>query len=840
MKLSALLMLLRMRVKWHPLQELFAALGIAVGVALAFAVMVANSSVSHSTGKVVDALVGRATLQVVARDSRGFDARIVASIRAINGVQAAAPMLEQRAVLHGPSGSASLLVASIDPQLAKISDGLPAWAGGGLRLVRGLLIPKPLAAKLGIERPGSLLSIDMRGRRSKVLLTATLDDSTLGALSTAPVAVMPAPQLAALTGLHGRASRILIAAAADQTAAVAAEVRRIVGPGLRVGPAKDEMRMLDEALAPSNQVTGFFAGMSVVLGFLLAFNAMLLTMPERRRAIALLRVIAACPRREIVQLVLFEALVLGAVASALGLALGLLLSVTVLHAETGYLSSAFTLGGGTIITAGPIVWSLAGGIVACVLASAPPIFDVFSGRPDDELLRSHDAPGHSLHRRTAAAMLTVALPLFALAIVLLSLAPELAIPAAALLAFATVLVVPAMFGLAVAAAGLVTGRSARTNMLELALSTLRATTLRSLALAATGAVALYGCIAIGGARSDLMSGITAYARDYVGTADLWIVNRDDNQATNDLRVPAGDLRAVPGVADIRGYHGGYLDAAGQRVWIIARSSRDRTMLPASQVLDALPDASDRIRDGGWVATSQAFADDHDAKLGESVTLPTPTGPRTWRLAATTTNLGWAPGAVIMSSGDYRSAWHTTAATALEVDVTPGSDPERVAAALQARVGTGVLVQSAAAREAGIVASAGQGLQRLEQITFMLLGAAVIALACAMTAAIWQRRRWLASLRVQGCHVRQVWAVLLWESTIVLSAGCLVGALVGTYGQAGADRYLKHVSGFPVSETLAGPQAVKVFAIVVGVAVAIIAVPGWFAARVSFTTGLSHE
>src|SRR5215212_432194 len=841
MKPSALLMLLRMRVRWHPLQELLAAAGIAVGVALAFAVLVANGSISHSTGQVVDALAGRATLQVVARDSRGFDRRIVPRIRAIDGVRAAAPMLEQRAILRGPNGSASVLLGSIDPALSRISTGLPAWASGGLLLVRGLVLPQPVAARIGVSEAGASLAVDVRGRQTKVTLAAALGHDTLGALADASVAVMPVAQMEAITGLHGQVSRILVATAPHDRGNVARALRRVAGPGLRVAPAHDELTMLDQALKPSNQVTGFFAAMSVLLGFLLAFNAMLLTMPEQRRTVALLRVIAACPRGEIVRLVLFEAVVLGAAASLAGLLIGLALCVTVLRAASGYLSPAFTLGSGTVVTFGPVVLASAGGLAACLLASVPPIFDVFSGRPADELLHTQDAPGHSLGRRTARTMLAIALPLFALAIVLLSLAPAWAIVAAGLLALATVLSVPAIFRATLEATKVLTGRTARTNMLDLALATLRATTLRSLALAATGAVALYGCVAIGGARSDLMAGIAAYAEDYVGTADLWIVNQGDNQATNDvISPPPRTLALVPGVRAVRAYHGGFLDVGDQRTWIIARSALDRTMLPASQVIDELPNAEARLREGGWIAMSKTAADDRGVRLGERVTLPTPTGPHAFRLAATTTNLGWAPGAVIMRSDDYRRAWNTTAPTALEVDLGTGANPRQVAAALRQKVGPGVVVETAAARKAEIVASAQQGLARLHQITLLLLGAAVVALASAMTAAIWQRRRWLAGLRVQGCQVWQVWTVLLWESALVLGTGCLLGAIVGTYGQVGADRYLRLVSGFPVTQTLAGRQSGQVFAIVLGVGLVIIAIPGWIAARVSITTGLRHE
>ena len=48
-------------------------------------------------------------------------------------------------------------------------------------------------------------------------------------------------------------------------------------------------RSCEQALRPSGQASALFAIIGALLGFLLAFNAILLTVPERRQAIADLR-----------------------------------------------------------------------------------------------------------------------------------------------------------------------------------------------------------------------------------------------------------------------------------------------------------------------------------------------------------------------------------------------------------------------------------------------------------------------------------------------------------------------------------------------------------------------
>ena len=87
------------------------------------------------------------------------------------------------------------------------------------------------------------------------------------------------------------------------------------------GDGLSGLRLLRQTLVPSNQASTLFAAISVLLGFLFAFNAMLLTVPERRQVIAGLRV-DGTRRSAILQMVVFQALCLGVVASVLGLAVG--------------------------------------------------------------------------------------------------------------------------------------------------------------------------------------------------------------------------------------------------------------------------------------------------------------------------------------------------------------------------------------------------------------------------------------------------------------------------------------------------------------------------------------
>jgi putative ABC transport system permease protein len=856
MRVQTLLYFYGRRLRTHPIQELLAGLGIAIGVALAFAVLVANGSIAGSAESIVHAVVGRADVQLQARSADGFDARVLREVQRLPGVRQAAPLLEQRATLRGPNGRlVAVDLGSLDPRLAALSGRLAGnFVSGGFRFLHGVLLPDATAHALGlpdpvdesIVRPLPSVRVTLRGTAHPVRVAAVLGRETIGPVSNARVAMLPLRQLQRLAAMQGRLTRVLVETVPGQETlartGLAALARR---RHLALTSSTVESGLLEQALGASDQATGFFAAISALLGFLLAFNAMLLTAPERRRMLAELRIQGFKPR-QLVGLLLFQALALGIVASLVGLLVGSVLSHSVFDATPDYLSPAFTLGSETVVGAAPIALALGGGTLACCLAAAPPLLDLRRGRAVDAVFHAGGSPGHALDPRTRLRLFAIALVLLLVATAVLLTWPSGPLVACGLLALVTLLAIPMTFAAVVQFAEALTARFDWLNMLSVALLALRATTVRSLALAATGAVAVFGSVAIGGARNDLLQGIARYTDDYVGTADLWVVNPLDNQATNEIAGAGRVARIgdVPGVAAVRRYHGSFLDYGGRRVWVIARSPADRAPVPASQlVAGRLASASARLREGGWAVVSEQVARAQHVGLGDPIAIPTPTGTLRLRVAATTTNLGWSPGAILLGAADYRRAWGNTAPSALEVDVAPGADRAAVRrGVMQAAnaTGGGLVVQTASERAAGINASARQGLARLGQISALLLIAAVLAMAAAMGAAIWQRRGSLAALRIQSFSSRQLWRVLLLETSVVLGAGCATGALVGIYGQVVIDRYLRAVTGFPVASTLAGWSTLEIVALVVVAALAVVAIPGWFAARVPPQLGLQDR
>jgi putative ABC transport system permease protein len=147
------------------------------------------------------------------------------------------------------------------------------------------------------------------------------------------------------------------------------------------------------------------------------------------------------------------------------------------------------------------------------------------------------------------------------------------------------------------------------------------------------------------------------------------------------------------------------------------------------------------------------------------------------------------------------------------------------------LGSGLTVQTARQHAEKQRTLTRQGLQRLTQIATLILAAAVLAMAAAMGAMIWQRRPRLAKLKLEGFSPVELWATILLESVLLLAVGCLSGAVLGLLGQQLLDRALSTTINYPVVHTIAASTALSSLALVTVVAVAILAVPGYLATRV---------
>ena len=838
-RMSMLFHLYRRRLRSHMAQELLAGSGIAVAVALVFGVLVANTSLTSSAGALIQQVIGSARVQLTARAEAGFDQRLAGKVAHLPSVSSSAAVLREDVSVAGPHGVKAIQMLGVTAGIVHLGSlDTKNFGTGGFRFSGGLILPTVVASAIGAE-PGSQVTVLAAGGAHRVMVGAVLSGSLFGALTSSPVAIALLPIAQRLVGLPGRVTQVLVQPRPGADRVLARELRRIAGGRLDVAPANNELHLLDQAITPNSQSTELFSAISVMVGFLLALNAMLLTMPERRRFVADLRM-QGYDRRQVLLLLSFQALALGIVASLIGLALGDALSSAFFHRVPTYLAAAFPIGAKQIVHPKTVLAAFGCGVIATVLASLTPAFDLREGRAVDAVFRESGGRGETISGRATRTLGLAGMASIAVVTVLVLLTPGLTIVGGVALALTTLLLIPAMFaGIARALPWL--GDHIRSSALVVAVSELRATSMRAVALAGIVGLAVYGSIAIGGARGDLIRGIDRATAQYFGTADIWVGTGQDifnvNQFAPERTVAA--IARAPGVASVRSYQGGLLDVGTRRLWIRARPPRDSEMVEASQLLHGdLAQATQLLRQGGWAAVSSAFAGEHHLHLGEEFSLPTPSGTATFRTAAIMTNSGWPPGTITINSQDYSRYWRTADPSALEVSLLPGVNAAAGRRAVTAALGSrqGLSVRTSGERDRQSEASARQGLETLAEISTLLLIAAGLAVASALSAAVWQRRARLASLKIQGYDSSQLWRALLLESAITVGVGCAIGGVVGVYGHALAGRWLTLTTGFPAPFSIAPMQVAVTLTLITAVALAVIAIPGFAASRVPARAG----
>lgn len=830
MRFSNVIHLYRVRLRARALQEFFAIIGIAAGVGLLFASQIASSSLSSSVGKLNSGIVGRATLQLTARDPHGFSEGVLTQVRHLSGVRIAAGLVEASANAVGPKGSESVQLVGADSSLAELGGSLVKRAAltpfAGLGAV---VLPAPVAQTIGVSKFGQIVTFQTRGQSSEAALYAQLHEKQIGALINSPIALAPLEFSQELAAIKGQLNRILVEPAPGREASVLAGLRRIAGNSLNVAPSNHDEKLFARAAAASNQSTQLFAVISALVGFLFAFNAMLLTVPQRRRLIVDLRRDGYTPGA-VIAVLLLDAVLLGVIATALGLLLGDELSIHLFHANPGYLSSAFALGSERVVSWQSIAIAAGGGMLAACVAVLSPLRDILSRDPLAATTVKEGSEGTESPWLLGGGILAL---VASLAILLF--APAAAIVGMVTLIAALLLLLPvplnATLRLVKRAAPAIVSVVPHIAVMEL-----RSGRSRAIAIAATGAIAVFGAVSIQGAHGDLLKGLENAAADNNAGTDLWVSAAGSSNLLMTSPFPAtaaAKLAAVPGVASVSLYRGGLLDEGDRRIWVIAPPRDAHPLIPPTQLIEGnLARADAQLRAGGWAVVSLAIVDERHLHIGKPFTLTAP-HPTVLRLAAVSTNIGWAPGAIILNADDFAQAWGSSDVSALGVRARAGVSPGALRGQLQKALGpgTGLAVQTARQHEAKLVQITRQGLTRLSQIATLILIAAIMAMAAAMGAMIWQRRPRLAKLKLEGFARTELWHTILVESALLLGVGCTTGALFGLLGQQLLDHALSTVINYPVVTSLGAVNALVSLTIVTAAAVVMVAAPGFFASRV---------
>jgi putative ABC transport system permease protein len=358
-------------------------LGIAVGLATVVATRLTIRTVDHAYRDLFEGVAGRPALEVTAKGQGGFAADSVADLEKVRGVKAVLPRIQSAAALVSASGSVAVPVLGIDRGGASdwpVREGQPLSGDGDA------LIDPGLADSLHL-RPGQSLETWAPAGSTYLRLSGILQPRGTSAASGGQMIVSLACAQH-LFNLPRRVNSIQVLLADD---ADPADVQAAIGgrlpAGLTVQPPGMRGELARTTLLATEQGLSALSLVALLAATFVILNTSLLNLGERRKQVAILRSLGASSR-QVLRLLLREALLLGLVGAMAGCAFGLALAVGLNYLMQNFLGIALP---SMKRSAEPFVLAALLGPGASVAAACVPAWNASRRPPLMELLpqRTH-------------------------------------------------------------------------------------------------------------------------------------------------------------------------------------------------------------------------------------------------------------------------------------------------------------------------------------------------------------------------------------------------------------------------------------------------------------------
>jgi putative ABC transport system permease protein len=731
-----------------------------------------------------DVIVRNATdLGIEADEPRGLvDASLVDEVAAVDGVDAAEPMIQGFGQLLGADGEA--VGGGGPPQLAG------SWITdpdlNPYRLVEGRA-PQALDEVIVNRRAADEGDLQLGDRTT--LLTPEPVDVTIVGISTFGdedglggvtfTAFSLAGAMEHVTkdpdGVSGIGLRASDGVSQDELVARVAEV---LPPGAEAvsGAAVSDQNADDINELFLDMLTTFltvFAGIALLVATFSIYNTFSIIVAQRTRTAALLRAIGAS-RRQVLASVVVEALVVGAVASVLGVAGGV--------GVAGLLKGLFDVAGfalpagGIVVNPGAVIVSVIVGLVVTLIAGIVPAIKA-SRVPPLAALRDVAAPrtSPSALRIITGGILT-GLGVASTAAAALSEDPSLGIVGlGAVVTLAGTIVlgpvvarpVAGLLGTPPARLRGLTGSLARQNAVR---NPRRTAATASALMVGIGVVTLFTVFA----ASLKESAAATIDRSFSG--DLMISTGPFGTSLSpELAV---ELDQLPDVDEAVGIGRGYasIDGDTKELTVADPAALDATVdvdVTAGSLADLAVDQ---------IAVSEPTADDHGWMVGDTVGVTFADGASVELTIGAVYAVPDTVGGYVLPNATYAPHTRQPVDSLVVVDLADGTSLADGKAAVE-QVAANYGAPDVEDRDE-FAATMSSGADMLLTIIYALLALAIIialmGIANTLSLSIHERTRELGLLRAVGQTRAQVRAMVRWESVIVATFGVVGGVGLGVF------------------------------------------------------------
>jgi putative ABC transport system permease protein len=717
-----------------------------------------------------------------------ISAGLLADVQEVDGVEEASGAINdpQVAIIDkdgdriGGQGAPTFAVSAgpdrFDPLTYR--EGRPPASDGEV------VIDKAAAEKGGFEVGDQVTLAGKEEARPYTLVgIATLGD--IDSFGGASLAELTLPEAQRITGKEALFDQISVAAADGVSPeSLAGRIDQVLPGSAEVETGEQntqsEREEVDEFIGILQTVLLVFAGVALFVASFLIFNTFSITVAQRTREFAMLRTIGA-NRRQIITSVVVEALVIGLVASVIGLFAGI--------AFAPVISALFDIVGidlpqeSTVVATRTVVVSIVLGTFLTLASALLPALRATRVSPVAGLREG--AVLETRGERRLRGVAGVALTALGIALILLGLfgvfdpgeawvgvGAGTVFLGVALLSPRLVRPIASVVGWPLERLRGVSGRIAREN----AIRNPGRTAITAAALMIGLALVSFVTILAAGLKGSINDAI-----DKTVTGELIVSNTD---GFSDIPIRSADaIRGLPGVETVSPlrYTQGKVEAESGKgpLTLIDPATINRVATldweqGSAEILPGLG-PTDAVVDEGW-------ADQNGLEVGDTFVATTASGEKiTYAVRGTITDNADFFGGYIASDVKAPAYGEGSNATNLFVKLAPGADPEAVHGELDRLLEAGFPTAKAENQEE-LKDSISSQLNQLLGVVYALLFLAVIVslfgIVNTMVLSIYERTRELGLLRAVGMSRRQVRRIVRYEAVITALIGAVLGTILG--------------------------------------------------------------
>ncbi len=373
----------------HKGRTILSMIGIALGVAVFISVQTAIHTAIESFNASVDHVSGKANLQVTSF-GRGFSEEVYLKVKKVPGVKAATPVIQYISKMDEPIGE-PLYLLGIDVfsdrpfreyQFYETDDEDLLF----LKNPHSIALTEKLANRHGLKKGGEITLIV---GSKKVTLTITNLLKMEGPAKSLEgnfglIDIASAQEALEKVGLIDRID--LMVDKSIPTEGIERELKKVIPPGVEVRRSDTRSGQIEKMVSAFHLNLTALSFISLIVGMFLIYNAISISVIQRRREIGILRSIGLT-RPQVLWLFIGEAAWIGCLGSLVGIGVGIGLANVMLYMVSRTITALYILVKVEhLLISPPVLMAGFGmGVLASILSSIGPAREASKVTPKEAL-----------------------------------------------------------------------------------------------------------------------------------------------------------------------------------------------------------------------------------------------------------------------------------------------------------------------------------------------------------------------------------------------------------------------------------------------------------------------